>query len=103
MMPFITYREEQGGELKYFILQKAHPHFLGVVVYAPIENSIMNAIPISGHNLWVAFAGVLQGNFLPAYKNIEEEIKSTYTLMADWFYKNRIEPEPSRYKKWKIK
>jgi hypothetical protein len=97
-MPFITYRETLNGDLRYYILQKSHPHFVGEIVSAPSEAIML--VPITRHSLWVKFAGTIYGNMIPSYRNIQEEMEEVYTNMAEWFYQNRILPEPKKYKKW---
>jgi hypothetical protein len=99
--PFITYREpDSEGVMMYYILQKAFPHFLGCIAYGPIDRRIQT--PVSNYNLWVTFAGTIQGNYVPSYRNVGEEIGDVMTKMATWFYENRILIEPKKYKKWKM-
>jgi hypothetical protein len=100
--PFITYREEdEKGELQYYILQKAFPHYLGRIVEQRLEKSLMQKA-IAGYNLYIVFDGSLRGNFVPAYKDVYKEIEDVFHAMADWFYQNRILKEEKKYKKWKI-
>lgn len=103
MIPYITFREkDEDGNLCYFILQKAFPHFLGKIVTRPIEGALANE-PIPGHNLWVTFNSTLRGNMIPNYKNIQEEIAISYHSMACWFHAERIVMDGDRFKKFKIK
>lgn len=102
MSPFITYREaDNNGQLQYYILQKEHPHFIGVISTSPTK-LLVPAIPITAHNLWVVFDGTLRGSLIPSYLNVGEEIKSVMMDMAQWYYANRIAVEPKKYKKFKV-
>lgn len=102
MIGFITYRELIDGQLEYFILQKAFPHFVGRIVYAPVEGAIVNS-PIPNYNLWVTFNGTLRGNMIPDYRNILDEIENAYANMAAWFWAERICMGEKRFQKFKIK
>lgn len=102
MSPFITFRDtDKSGEMQYYILQREYPHYCGRIAYYPTGGSICE-VPITGHNLYVSFGGVLRGNFAPAYPKVEEEINHVFHAMALWFYENRVLKEPKRYKKWAI-
>jgi len=102
MTPFITYREaNEKGQLEYFILQKAFPNFIGRIVVYPEEGSVAN-VPITDYHLYVTFAGVLTGNFIPAHPNVKQEIEEVYSRMADWYYHNRVSVDEKKWKKWKI-
>lgn len=100
MIPYLTFREEKEGNLLYYILQKEHPHYLGVIAYGVIENKIQ--VPITEHNLYVTFAGTLRGNFIPSYRDVVKQIEGTMTSMALWFYSERILKEPKKYNKFKL-
>jgi len=103
MKPFITFREEdEQGELQYYILQKAFPHYLGRIVSQKLESNLMQK-PVSGYNLYVVFNGSLRGNLVPAFKDVYEEIENVFHAMADYFYRERILKEEKKYQKWKIK
>jgi hypothetical protein len=103
MQPYLTYMEQNGeGEAQYFILQKDHPHFKAVITYTPLEGRLIPAVHVKGYNLWLNFSGVLRGNFVPSYKDVDKEVEATLQAMAIWFYKNRVEKEPKKYKKWKV-
>lgn len=100
--PFITYREQvDSGELAYFILQRAYPNYIGCLVAYPIEKSIINT-PIAGYHLYITFDGVLAGNYIPAYKDVYDEIQSVFMEMARWYLSNRIMIDEKKYKKWKL-
>jgi hypothetical protein len=102
MEPFITFRDtDKNGELQYYILQRAFPHFIGVIKYKPSDTALYY-ISVSAHHLYILFAGTLQGNFLPGYKDAVEEMEAVIRNMAEWFYANRVIVEPNKYKKWKI-
>ena len=101
MQPYITYREEENGKLQYFILQRAYPHYVGVIAEGP-KNVVAQAVPVSSHNLWVCYWGVIQGRLAPSYKDAIREIQVVLEEMALWFYEQRVLKEPSKYKKFKI-
>lgn len=98
---YITYREEDSdGVLRYYILQKQFPHYVGVILEAPKQGTWQS--PIAGYNLWVCYAGTIRGNMIPSYKNVSQETQSVYDDMAQWYLANRIIKQPERYKKFKI-
>lgn len=102
MSPFITFKDLNAeGELQLFVLQRDYPHFVGTITYYPSANAIVQ-VPISGHNLYMTYYSTLRGNFIPLSNNIDIEMESIFHSMALWFYKNRIEIDPKRYKKWLI-
>lgn len=103
MSPYITFKDyDKDNKLQYYILQREYPHFCGVISYFPVGDSLCQ-IPVTGHHLYVTFAGTLRGNGFPAHNMVEQEIQSIFHHMATWFYINRIEADPKRYKKWVIK
>lgn len=103
MIPYITFREiDDSGELQYYILQREHPHYVGVIKNVPHGNILMRAA-IPGHMLWVEFAGTLRGNFVEARTDIVAELDGLFTDMAQWFYLNRVKPNEKKYKKFKLK
>ena|ERR1700722_11856088 len=102
MSPFVTFKDnDSAGILQYYILQREYPHYVGQITYYPKGGAICE-VPVTAHNLYVSFAGVLRGNYLPAFPKVEEEINQVFHAMALWFYANRIVPDPKRYKKWLI-
>jgi hypothetical protein len=102
MEPFITFRDTDGrGELQYYILQRAFPHYVSKIEYKPSETALYY-ISISGYYLYVVFDGSLQGRFLPSYKDAIDEMQVVVQNMAEWFYTKRVVVEPNKYKKWKI-
>lgn len=101
MANFITYRElGSDGELKYYILQKAFPHVVGVVSGVPSE--LKPQSPIPGYMLWVVFDGTIRGNSIPSYGNAIKEVYAILDKMASWFYTDRILKFEKKFKKFKI-
>jgi hypothetical protein len=102
MIPFITYREpDMNDVLQYYILQKRHPHFIGVLWGLP-EFNLVPSVGVSGHTLWIKYAGTLSGLF-PAQRDIDKELAIVLQDMALWFYQHRILNDEKKYKKFKIK
>lgn len=103
MIPYITYREaDNEGILRYYILQKAHPHYVAVISYIPIENKLVGCVAISDYHLYVNFAGTLRGNMIPADKGAIKEIEAVLSDMGSWYFVNRVQPDVKRFKKHKI-
>lgn len=100
MKDYLTFREEENGELKYYILQRAFPHMIGVVTDLPLIKSLSYS-PIAGYNMYVNFHSTLS-NAIPSYKNIIEEINIVISEMATWFLVNRIIGNEKRFDKFKI-
>lgn len=102
MIPFITYREtDSNGTLQYYILQKQHPHYIGIISSHPIARTLGQSA-IMNHNMWVVFWGTIYGKTIPAERNVWEDIQLITDGMAMWFYKERILTETKKYKKWRI-
>jgi len=102
MSPYITYKDtNKNGDLCLYILQREFPHYQGVICYLPIHDSIC-CIPIAGHNLYLAFAGTIRGNYIMSNPEYEKQVGLIFESMAAWFYENRIRTDPKRYKKWAI-
>jgi len=100
--PFLTYREtDNDGVLQYYILQKEWPHYSGMVVTDPYFKTILK-IPIAGYNMYVSFNGVLRGRCIPILKGEDKEMLVVLQNMGSWFFDNRILPNPSKYKKFKV-
>lgn len=100
--PFITYREEdEFKRLCFFILQKAQPHYVGILLTSPREGSLVN-MPLPEYNLWITYNGILAGNFVPGYKEVERDIENCFAEMTEWYYLNRIKTDPKKYKHFKI-
>lgn len=104
MIPnYITYRENnENGLLCYYILQKAFPHYIGLLSVGQLENTLAS-MPVGNYNLYVNFYGCLVGRFLPAYKDALQEIEAEMISMAEWFYYNRVLTQPKKYDKFIIK
>jgi len=103
MIPYITYREiDSEGRLCYYILQKAHPNYIGVISVSPLPDSLANA-PVGDYNLYVNFLGTLQGNYVPSYKDVMQDIEGQMWQMANWFYTHRVLVDPKKYSKFKLK
>jgi len=101
--PFITYREtDKNGILQYYILQRAFPHYIGLMATRPIEGSICQ-MPVAGYRLYVTFDGTLMGNFIPAFKDSLQEVTAVMDEMAVWYAGNRIVENEKRYERFKIK
>lgn len=101
MIPFITFRETENGQLNYYILQKAFPHFVGRISNNPYEEAIFKA-PIPGYNMIVILQGSLRGGEIPNYKDVVNEIEGVMNNMAAWFYTDRIIGNEGKFKKFKI-
>ena len=101
MIPFITYREDERDGRRYYIVQKAFPHWRGVVTLYPLDNKLAQSVPITGFNLYVSFCGVLQGNFIPLQNNVEKEAQAMLQQMSEWYLEQRIKPNEKKYKKFK--
>lgn len=99
---YITYRENYAGELQYFLLQKEWPHYVGMILDNPNYNSLY-LFMIPNTKLYIAFFGTIQGRFIPSTNQVEKEIALIFVDMAEWYYKNRIESQPKKYKKWLLK
>lgn len=101
-IPYITFREEQEGVLKYFVLQKDFPHNLGAISIMPnIKSVVQSTVP--GYNLWIVHCGVLRGNLVAVYPNYKVETQEIYDSMANWFLSERIKKDEKRYEKFKVK
>ena len=101
-IPYISYREpNEDGLLCYYILQKAHPNYVGIIANGILEKALSYAV-IPGYSLYVNFAGVLNGRFIPSYPDVLKEIDLTINDMAEWFYYNRISGQLKKYSRFKI-
>src|ERR1700744_727836 len=101
MSPYITFKDYKGEDLVLYILQRDFPHYCAALSYLPVLDSLV-CVPVSGHNLWLSFSGTLRGPYLPAYKDALEQVETVLADMSNWFYLNRIVPDPKRYKKFII-
>ena len=99
---YLTYKENDSeGRTCFYVLQKAFPHFSGLIVTVPVEGAIIN-VPISGHILYITFNYTLRGKMIPDYRVIQKEISEVFFDMAKWYYENIISKNPQRYKNFKI-
>ena len=101
MIPFITYTEAIDGVKRYFILQKGFPNYVGEIQPFP-NHQTLASYPISGHRLWINFAGRIDGNFIPSYATVMQEIDSVFESMARWYWENEISENERKYLKFKI-
>ena len=101
MEKYISYRESDAGELRYYILQKEFPHFIGEISTKP-EKRLVGATAVPGYNLWIVFGWCLRGQSLPSYKDVSEMILTTMNDMASWYVAERIAKDEKRYSKFKI-
>lgn len=102
MIPYLTFREpDEEGRLCFFILQKTHPNYIGLLVASPVEGAIIN-VPIPNYNLWITFAGTLVGNYIPAVNGVLSDMDILYHDMASWYFTNRVNGV-KKYDKFKIK
>lgn len=102
MSPYITFKDtDKNGEMQLFILQMTYPHYMGYISYYP-SAEVLTQVPITGHNLYLNFYGTIRGIYIPAHPGVSDEIESVFHSMALWFYANRIQTDPKRYKKWII-
>jgi len=102
IIPYITFREpDDSGRLCYCILQKEFPHYVCLLVAAPMEKSLCNS-PIAGYRLWVSFSGTIRGNIIPSYKDIIPELSRVCFDMGNWFLNNRIKQEQKKYSKFLV-
>ncbi len=100
MIPFITYREpDSGGDLQYFVLQKAHPHYVGMIVDNPNFDAVYK-VPIPNTTMFVTFFGTVEGRRFPLHSHAEKEINGILVVMAEWYWTNRISKNQQKYKKW---
>jgi len=100
---FITFREpDNDNVLRYYILQKDHPHNLGMVLSQPNHEALCQSV-IPGYNLYIVWVGTLRGNFVAAYPNYEVDMQLCFDSMASWYYSERILKDEKRYAKFKIK
>lgn len=101
-IPYISYREpNEDGLLCYYILQKAHPNYVGIIANGILEKALSYAV-VPGYSLYVNFAGTIQGNFIPHHQFVLEEIGIVMTAMSDWFLYNRIATDLKKYNKFAI-
>lgn len=99
---FITFRDKDSeGELRYYILQREFPHFVGIISNIPVPNALCFS-PIPEYNMYIVFSGTLRGGFIPLYKDITFEVEKVFNDMASWYYEEIIKRDEKRYRKFKI-
>lgn len=102
MAPYITFREKDAaGELQYYVLQRDFPHYIGLLCYHPKDNPLAQAA-IPGYNLYVVITEVLRGRFIPAEKDVAQQMQIIAENMGAWFWSERIAMDEKKYKKFKI-
>lgn len=102
MEPYITFKDtDKDNVLQYYVLQRAFPHYCGVILTVPQADSLMT-IPFPGYHLYLTFSGTLAGNYLLSRRDMEVDLLESFTKMADWYFRNRIAINEKRYKKFKI-
>jgi hypothetical protein len=102
MSPYITFRDiNKKGELSYYILQRAYPHYVFEITTIPEDSFFINNMPITNYYMWLKFDGTILGDFIPSYKNVYDEINEIMFNASNWFYENRICTNESKYKKFK--
>jgi len=85
---YITFEEQDPfGNNEVFILQKKFPHFCGKLSVKPETNWYQ---PVHGYNLFICYAGTLQGNVYPTYRGADEEIAGVLFGMASFVLDERI-------------
>ena len=102
-VPFITYREKDSkGVLRYYVLQKDHPHNVGVIISQPDHEAIVQSV-IPGYNLWIVWDGVLMGRYIHASVDYAKELQVVFDNMSAWFWAERIALDKKRFEKFKAK
>jgi hypothetical protein len=102
MIPFLTYRQpNEEGNLLYYILQRAFPHYDAVLLVYPKEGALAQS-PIPGYSLWIVIVGTLRGAVIPGYQDVVNEMQSVADQMAAWYLENRIMTDEKKFKRWKV-
>lgn len=102
MEPFITFKEKDAdGKDQFFVLQRKFPHYQAIVLDQPKEGALVT-VPVSGHHLYLTFAGTIQGNYLLSKLDVERELQDVFEKMAEWFYVKMVSADPKKYKRFKI-
>lgn len=102
MRKYIIFKEQETDGPRFYILQRNHPHFVGAIVDNPYYKSILK-VPVPQTMFYIAYHSLLRGNLFPVYQGVDAEMKDTFVDMAMWYYKEVIEPNPKKYKKWLLK
>jgi hypothetical protein len=90
--PYILYNEN-GSD---YILQKKFPHYIGRVS-DKLERSIAQ-YPIAGHNMYVSFAGTLNGNFIQMDKFAMQDAQEAMSSMSSFLCEKIDELKYEKYK-----
>ena len=98
MNKYITFREGDT-DAEYFILQREYPSIVCKICNTVTEDDWC-VEQIDGYNLYLVYAGVLEGRYIPSTFSIEE-IKSILRGMSLWYLSNRISKYEKKYKKFK--
>jgi len=97
---YITYEEQDPfGNNEVFILQKRFPNYCGKLTVKPETNWYQ---PVHGYNLFVSYAGTIQGNLYPTHRGADEEIAGVLFGMASFVLNERIEGKRF-FDKFKVK
>lgn len=102
MNKYVTFRDTDGEQLNYYILQRDFPNYVGKISDVFIEKGLA-VEQVQGYDLWIIFDGAIGGRYIPSYQNVFYEIKSVTYDMALWYLQNRVLTNPNRYKKFKSK
>ena len=93
--PFIAYFEDR----ELYVMQRAYPSYVGKVIELP---SRKQNHPVPGYHLFIQYDGTIQGNFMPTWSDVQQEINETLDNMAT-FISEWMEVNESGYEKFKIK
>jgi len=91
--PYIIYRED-GSD---YILQRNFPNYIGRIT-EKLERSIAQ-YPIPGYNLYISFAGMLNGNFIQMDSLAVQHAEEIMSKMSSFFVQKL---DKSKYEKYKI-
>jgi hypothetical protein len=77
-------------------------HYVGIISVGKLD-TVISSVPIAGYNLYVNFDGVLESkSFIPAYKDVIQDIEWQMMAMAEWYRVNIIIPDAKKYAKFRI-
>jgi hypothetical protein len=91
--PYILYNEN-GYD---YILQKNFPNYIGRV-NTKLERQIAQH-PVAGYNLYISFAGTLNGNFIQMDKLAIQHTEEIMSSMSSFFVEKL---DKSKYENYKI-
>lgn len=98
---YVTFREDEGGVARYYILQRAFPHYVGEIVDNPYYKCMVK-VNVPQYKFFIAFSGTIRGNEIPSYNNVMEEITAALEDMAQWYFVNRLQTNQKKYSKWHL-